>query len=254
MTRRLAVGALGAFTTLAVCVRLGLLNRLDAIVRESARPHNVWGTTQLRADLVVEGMRPTVMAALLAAFTAAYCIKRQSLRAALFVGAVCLTTGALTLATKALVARPDPHGLIGNEGGSFPSGHVIGVMLAMGIVVMLARPLVGRWIWLIPALVGGLMGASLLLQAAHWSADIVGGGLLATGVLAIASLCWSRWSDIRSAGNQASATPAISTASFAYIGLPDDAGVRLNARIANPSARGCYDPGRRNCSKPAGAQ
>ena len=203
---RLAVGSLGAFTALAVSVHLGLLNTLDAIVREWARPHNVWGTSQLRADLVVEGMRPVVMAALLAAFTVAYCIKRQSLRPVLFVGGVGLTTVALTLATKAMVARPDPHGLIGNEGGSFPSGHMIGVIVALGIVVMLAQPPVGRWVWLIPALAGGLMGASLLLQAAHWSADIVGGGLLATGALAIAAP-WSR----RSENNQDFATPGMNT-------------------------------------------
>ena len=210
---RLAVGSLGAFTALAVSVHLGLLNTLDAIVREWARPHNVWGTSQLRADLVVEGMRPIVMAALLAAFTAAYCIQRQSLRPVLFVGGVCLTTVALSLATKAMVARPDPHGLIGNEGGSFPSGHMIGVIVALGIVVMLAQPPVGRWAWLIPALAGGLMGASLLLEAAHWSADIVGGGLLAAGALAIAAPCWSRWADIRSASNQDSATSGMSSTS-----------------------------------------
>jgi membrane-associated phospholipid phosphatase len=38
------------------------------------------------------------------------------------------------------------------------------------------------------------MGASLLLDAAHWATDIVGGGLLATAVLAIASANGaSRW-------------------------------------------------------------
>jgi hypothetical protein len=47
------------------------------------------------------------------------------------------------------------------------------------------QPPVGRRVWLIPAFGGVLMGISLLLQAAHWSTDIAGGGLLATGVLAI---------------------------------------------------------------------
>ena len=210
---RLAAGTLGAFTVLAVAVKLGLLKTPDAFVREWARPQNVWGTTQLRADLVVEGMRPTVMVALLLVFTAAYCIKRQSLRPALFVAAVCLTTVILTLATKAMVARPDPHGLIGNDGGSFPSGHMIGVIVPLGIVLMLMQPPVGRRVWLIPALAGGLMGASLLLQAAHWAADIVGGGLLGASALAIAAPCWNRWSNILSATNQHSAAHGMSTIS-----------------------------------------
>jgi membrane-associated phospholipid phosphatase len=96
---------------------------------------------------------------------------------------------------------------------SFPSGHMIGVIVALGIVVMLAQPPVGRWAWLIPALAGGVMGASLLLQAAHWSADIVGGSLLAAGALAIAARVWSRWSGIRSASNQDSATFGMSSTS-----------------------------------------
>jgi hypothetical protein len=49
----------------------------------------------------------------------------------------------------------------------------------------MTRPRASRWVWLIPAFGAGLMGASLLLQAAHWFTDIVGGGLLAAAVLAI---------------------------------------------------------------------
>jgi membrane-associated phospholipid phosphatase len=190
----IALGSFGALIALTVSVRLRLLNTFDSMVRSWARPHDVWGTVQVEADLVVEGLRPAVLAALLAAFTVVCCVRRRSLRPAVFVAGVSLATVALTVATKAAVARPDPHGLIWPDGGSFPSGHTIAVLVSVGMVVLLAqRP--RPWVWLLVALAGCLMGACLLVQAAHWSTDIVGGGLLASTVLAFAAASgWSRWS------------------------------------------------------------
>ncbi len=47
----------------------------------------------------------------------------------------------------------------------------------------------------IPALIGQVMAASLLIQAAHWSSEVAGGGLAATTVLAVAAASGrSRWS------------------------------------------------------------
>jgi membrane-associated phospholipid phosphatase len=189
----IALGSFGTLIALTVCVRLRLLNTFDSMVRNWARPHDVWGTVQVEADLVVEGLRPAVLAALLAAFTVVCCVRRRSLRPAIFVAGVSMATVALTVATKAAVARPDPHGLIWPDGGSFPSGHTIAVLVSLGMVVLLAqRP--RPWVWLLVALGGCLMGACLLVQAAHWATDIVGGGLLASTVLAFAAASgWSRW-------------------------------------------------------------
>ena len=87
----------GAFTALAVAVHLGLLTTFDSIVREWARAVRHLGMAQLRADLVVEGMRPAVLAGLLAALTVAYCVRRRSWIPAALVGGVCLATAALTV-------------------------------------------------------------------------------------------------------------------------------------------------------------
>ena len=191
----IAVGSAVAFSALSVPVHLGLLNTFDSVVRERARPEDVWGVAQMRADFVVEGLRPAVVAALLAAFTLAYCVVRRSWRPAAFVGSVGLTTALLAVATKAAVGRPDPHGLLANDGGSFPSGHTIVLIVCLGLAIQVALPRAGRSMWLVPAAGGSLMGASLLVQAAHWSTDIVGGGLFATGVLAVTTASgWSRWS------------------------------------------------------------
>jgi membrane-associated phospholipid phosphatase len=190
----IALGSFGALIALAVSVPLRLVNTFDSMVRDWARPHEVWGTVQVEADLVVEGLRPAVLAVLLAAFTAVCCVRRRSLRPAVFVAGLSVATVALTFATKVAVARPDPHGLIGPDGGSFPSGHTIAVLVSVGMVALVARR-PRPWVWLLAALGGCLMGACLLVQAAHWSTDIVGGGLLASTVLAFAAASgWSRWS------------------------------------------------------------
>ena len=211
---RIAFGSAGAFTALAVAVHLGLLNTFDSIIREWARPHDIWGSTQLRADLVIEGLRPTVLAGLLAAFTVACCLGRRSGRPAAFVGGVCLATVALTVATKTAVGHPDPHGLLGTNGGSFPSGHMIAVIVCLGLPVLVAQPRPSRWLWLLPALGGGLMGACLLLQAAHWATDVVGGGLLGIGVLAVTTASgWTRWSHTRLENDQTSALTGMRRAS-----------------------------------------
>ena len=197
----IAFGSAGAFTALAVSVHLGLLHTFDSIVRHWVRPGDVWGATQERADMVVHALRPELLAGLLVAIAAVCCVKRRSLRPAMFVGGVGLVTVGLTVAIKAAMARPDPHGLVENSnGGSFPSGHTVVVMVCLGLAVLVAHPCAGRWVWLVSAFGGGLMGASLLLQAAHWSTDILGGALLATGILAVATASgWSHWSHGRPA-------------------------------------------------------
>ena len=190
----IALGSALAFIALAASVRLGLPNSLDVIIRNWARPHDVWGTAQLRADLVVEGLRPSVLAMVLAIFTLAFSVKRRSTRPAALVGGICLATLAVTLAAKVAIGRLNPHGVLGNDQGSFPSGHIVAVVVCLGLCLLVAQPRLAKWMWLIPALGAALMAAALLLQAAHWATDIVGGGLLATAVLATVTASGaSRW-------------------------------------------------------------
>jgi membrane-associated phospholipid phosphatase len=245
MTRwRIAAWSAVAFTALAVVVHLGLLDGLDSIVRNWARPDDIWGAAQLRADLVVEGLRPEVVAVLLAAFTLAYCAKSRSLKPAAFAGSVCVATAALTVASKIIVDRLDPHAVIGSDGGSFPSGHVIGVVVALGLVVMMVQSRTPRWKWLIPAFGGALMAACLLLQAAHWFTDIVAGALLATAILAAAS-GWTDWMHNRSKNDHESATSGQRNETLlTSVGETPTSIARLNNAAPDSALTRCYDPGR----------
>jgi membrane-associated phospholipid phosphatase len=190
----IALGSAGAFTVLAVLVRLGLVNAMDLIMRDWARPNDVWGPAQQWSEVVVESLRPAVLAALLAAFTLAYSVKQRSLKPLAVLAGVGLATVAVSVATKIALGRLNPRGMMGEDGGRFPSGHTITVVVCLGLCVLMAQPRTSRWAWLIPAFGAGLMGGSLLLQAADWFMDIVGGGLLATAVLAVAIASGgSRW-------------------------------------------------------------
>jgi membrane-associated phospholipid phosphatase len=161
----IALGSACGFIALAASVRLGLPNSLDVIIRGWARPHDVWGTAQLWADLVVEGLRPSVLAMVLAIFTLAFSVKRRSTRPAALVGGICLATLAVTLAAKVAIGRLNPHGVLGNDQGSFPSGHIVAVVVCLGLCLLVAQPRLAKWMWLIPALGAALMAAALLATA-----------------------------------------------------------------------------------------
>ena len=48
-----------AFVVLAVFVEVGATHPLDVAMREFFRPGDVWGDTQIRVDIMVEGLKPT---------------------------------------------------------------------------------------------------------------------------------------------------------------------------------------------------
>jgi membrane-associated phospholipid phosphatase len=88
-----------------------------------------------------------------------------------------------TAGAQDLVARPDPHS--GFASASYPSGHTMSVMIAVGLCILLvAGTRAAAWA-VGGALVAGLvMGYALLLEAAHWTTDVLGGALIAVAVLA----------------------------------------------------------------------
>jgi len=111
-------------------------------------------------------------------------LARRSARPLLVAAATGLLTVAVTVGLKLLMHRPDPHGDLSDHGGSFPSGHTTTIVVCTGLVTMLLVPGCRWWWWLGALLLGTLMAAALLVEAAHWVTDLVGGGLLGITVLA----------------------------------------------------------------------
>ena len=180
----LSGAALTAFAALAVTVKLTWWDGIDSTVRYWFRPGDEWGPRQRRADLMVEGLQPAVMLALLLVVVMLVCWRRHSLRPALVPAVVASITAVLAVAAKVLVARPDTHDVISAEGGSFPSGHVLAVAVGLTLVIDLVWPQARRTIRIVPVLAATLMGYCLLAEAAHWATDVAGGALLAVAVLA----------------------------------------------------------------------
>lgn len=193
----LAALLLVSLLALTVLVALHGTEPLDEWVRDYFRPGDSWGRAQIRADHVVEGLRPMVLlpVLLLAAIVAS--IVARSWRPAGFALVVGGLAFVLTELTKVLVARPDPHYATLPHSGSFPSGHTVTVFVVLGGTLLMLRPVTRVWQWLIVGAVGGAMGLALLIEGAHWLTDVVGGVLLSAFVLVLASISPLRTPEIR---------------------------------------------------------
>lgn len=194
----LACVATAAFVVLTLLVATGATQGLDVAARDYFRPHDEWGPLQMRVDTVVEGLKPTHVAALLALVALGTSLWRWSVRPGLYVALTGALAGAGTVAVKTLLHRTDPHHeMTSAAGGSFPSGHTLGVLVLCGLVVLLVRPRSRWWEWAPVALAGAAMAYALLVQAAHWFTDVLGGCLLAVAVLATVSVLPLRQPDGR---------------------------------------------------------
>jgi membrane-associated phospholipid phosphatase len=156
---------------------------LDRSVFAFARPHDAWDPGQVAWGGVVDALRPTVAAGVLTAVTVLVCLARRTLRPALPVACAGAAAAAATLLVKVVLARPDPHTTGSGHGGSFPSGHTVGVVVCVGLTVHLLRPAAGRWAEVLAALGGGVMGVGLVVVGAHWATDVLGGLLLGLAVV-----------------------------------------------------------------------
>ncbi len=189
----LAVCAASAFVVLSALVDTHVTHGIDAAARWLFRPHDEWGDTQIRADVVVEGFKPRNILLLLPVIAVGSSIWRRSWRPAAYGALIGVSLVALTLLSKLAIQRADPHGLVVDHGGSFPSGHTVSVLVCVGGALLILRERPRWWEWSFVGLAGAVMGWALLVQAAHWLTDVVGGALLAVTLLALLSMSRLRW-------------------------------------------------------------
>lgn len=184
--------AAACYGLLALAVHLRLSDALDVAVRNASRPDEMWGPAQIRAARIVDLLRPAHLAWVLVAAVGVLSLLRGSLRPLGVVAVVGVPVAVVTLGSKWVMAHSesDPAPI---AHGSFPSGHAVCVIVVFGVLVLLARPIT-RWGWLLPTLLGLLMGSALVLSQIHPVTDVLGAALLAVAALTGASAAGlGRW-------------------------------------------------------------
>lgn len=171
------------FVTNTALMVTGVTHSLDARALHWLRPQDLWGPSQERWAPWMSRLRPQHMYIALAATSLLMAAWRRSLWPLWFGLTVAGASAGLTLLLKLLFRRPDPHDYLAVTGGSYPSGHMVAVLVCLGGCLLVAWPQV-RWWWWAPVLVASaLMSISLLVGAVHWPSDVVGGVLLALALL-----------------------------------------------------------------------
>jgi len=182
----------GLYVLLTLLVAVHLTDPVDAAVRQWFRPDDVWGPTQLKADRVVEGLSPTHVAPLLLVSGLLSALVRRSWEPLRLVLQIGLATIAVVVVTQLVLGRPDTHGEVARLSGSYPSGHTAVLLAVLGGSVLALAGRFPWWLWPPAILVDLVMGWCLLLEAAHWPTDVLGGLLASVAVLSGAAFLRER--------------------------------------------------------------
>lgn len=180
--------AFAAFLALSGVVASGLTRGLDVAAVHWLRPGDGWGTPQQVLVPVIDALEPLHTLPALLAVGIAVSFKRASWRPLVFAVALMLGGVAITLATKFAFGRLDPHSDMSALGGSYPSGHVVALLMFLGGSLLILEAAPRWWHWLLVGVATLPMGAALLFTAAHWPTDVLGGNLLAIAVLSAAAV------------------------------------------------------------------
>ena len=209
----LAVGAAACFVVLAVLVATGTTQALDVAVVQRLRPRDAWGPEQVMWSPWMSRLRPQHMYVLLAATSVAAVAWRRTWWPLLFGAVLAASSVALTVLAKVALDRPDPHGWVATSGGSYPSGHVVALLVCLSGCLLLACPRVRWWLWSPVVGAAALLTVSLLVSAAHWPTDVLGGALLAVTVVAALSTVSLRQRAVAPAPRNARSRGATTSAS-----------------------------------------
>ena len=172
------------YTLFTLAVHLRMLDFLDIAGRSTAHTGDVWGPAQIRAARIVHGLQPAHLVVPLVLLVALLSLVRRSLRPFAVLALVGGLVIIVTLGTKWLMAHTETKATPVAH-GSFPSGHAVSVIVVFGIVVLLLRPRT-QWGWMLPAIMGCLMGWALIVASVHPATDVVGAILLAVAALGAA--------------------------------------------------------------------
>jgi membrane-associated phospholipid phosphatase len=189
---------LAVFATLAVFVThpAGVVGRLDGSWHRSVRAYAVGHPTFQSAMLAVTHLGDTLTITLVDLALFGVCLAQRRRRQALFVAVVALAGWAIRILVRDLIARPRPMDpLWPATGFAFPSGHATNTTLAAALVVVVFWPRLrtaGRCALLAASAACAVaVGFSRVVGGVHWPSDVIGGLLLAGGLLCVvAAASW----------------------------------------------------------------
>ena len=110
-------------------------------------------------------------------------LARRNMRMALFLLITVELSGLLTEAAKAAANRPRPaEALVGASSTSFPSGHALGVMVAVSALLTVVLPIVRRplraWLIALGVVVVVAIGIGRVVLNVHHPSDVLAGWAL----------------------------------------------------------------------------
>ncbi len=199
-----AVAAVGAVVFLAmVLLVLGNwepLKRLDKSVADSLHSVAVQHPGLVRfLDIVASVGQPNVFRALLVV-AAIWLWVKGARRLALWVVVTTAVGAMLAVGLKILVARARPNlpSPVAHAGGySMPSGHALGSMLGVGILLLVVVPLLSRGGRIVAYVVGAavvlLIGYDRVALGVHYVSDVVAGWVVAVAVIASTAVAFEVW-------------------------------------------------------------
>ncbi|HWG97733.1 MAG TPA: phosphatase PAP2 family protein [Pilimelia sp.] len=193
-----ALAALAAFVVLLVLVAGDWppLDRADAAFSEALRAAGTARPRLVTAARLVTDVAATLPYALLGLAATATLHVRGHRRPAAFCAVVTVAVPALWGLMHWLVHHPRPvdgHAVVTSN--SFPSGHTSHAAALALAGVLLGWPVLGRLgrALAVAAAIGYAVGigATRVVLLVHWPSDVLGGWLLATGVV-VAAAHWTR--------------------------------------------------------------
>lgn len=129
-----------------------------------------------------------------------FLLVRRRVRLALFTAVAILGGSLLDGAAKLLSGRHRPvlaHPVTTAPGLSFPSGHALGSLVGVVVVILVFLPVMSRtWrrvSWVAGAVVVVAVGFSRIALGVHWVSDVLGGWLLAAAWLFVTTAAFATW-------------------------------------------------------------
>lgn len=177
----LVLSAAGVFASLAENLRGGPeMGELDLVLSTALRQHVSADTLRAFAQVTRLGDRNTLVALVLCVALLLLALRQSGLALA-WVLAVA-GNGLLTRALKKIFERVRPeheHGLVFEQGYSFPSGHTSGAVVAYGMLAYLVIRLAPR-AWHLPMLllasaIAFSTGCSRVFLQVHFATDVLAG-------------------------------------------------------------------------------